>query len=38
MIFAEVGCQVKCKALYKKGSEGALGKHVFSRDALTTLC
>ena len=35
--FAKVSCRLKCNALYKKGSEGALGKLVFSRDALTTL-
>ena len=37
LYFAKVSCQLKCEALYKKGSEGALGKLVFSRDALTTL-
>jgi hypothetical protein len=30
-IFAKVSCRLKCTALYKKGSEGALGKLVFQR-------
>ena len=35
--FAKVSCQLKCVALYKKGSKGVSGKHAFSESAFTTL-
>jgi len=36
-VFAKVGCQLKCEALYKKGDKGISGKHVFSESAFITL-
>jgi hypothetical protein len=35
--FLKVGCQLKCKALYKKGDKGISGKHGFSESAFITL-